>query len=192
MHADNLGDIFHLQWFDVLRTVVEKLGLFVHDRLGHLLQRAVPLFDRINQPAGRLDFTLDELAGGRVWILFQHLEVAAADPQLRNMLIQKSDRPLAVVILVDCQFRADALNRRLREPPARVGVERPHLFDGGLDGIHGIARLPLDERKSVLNDIVEMLGDQRKQDVPQRCLGRNLQEQALLQIRAPMPRGSRR
>ena len=48
--ADPVGDLLHLERLNRLRTLGEKSGLMVNDRLSRLQQRTSPLLDRLNQP----------------------------------------------------------------------------------------------------------------------------------------------
>ena len=90
--VDPVGDLLHLERLDRLRALVEEVLLVLDDRAGDLEEGVPPLLDRLDQPAGRLDLLLDELAGGRVGLLvLEQLLIIPRDRQLRRVLVEQPD-----------------------------------------------------------------------------------------------------
>ena len=84
-------------------------------------QGVPPLLDRLDQPAGRLDPLLDELAGRGVGLLvLELLLVIARDRQLRRVLVDEPDLVLAVLVGLDDQVGDDVLGVLGGEPRARA------------------------------------------------------------------------
>ncbi|HMY16588.1 MAG TPA: gliding motility protein, partial [Polyangium sp.] len=81
VHADNIGDLLHLERHDAFRTIRQEIGLTVHDRLCHAFERVVTLFDRFNQPLRGVNFSLDEFTRGGIRAISQHLLIPLTDPQ---------------------------------------------------------------------------------------------------------------
>jgi len=80
------------------------------DRTRDLQQGVPPLLDRLDQPAGRLDPLLDELARCGVSLLVLELFlVITRDRELRCMLVNEPDLILAVLVGLDDQVGDDIL-----------------------------------------------------------------------------------
>ena len=72
-------------------------------------------------------------------------------------------------------------------PGPRPGVQVAQFLDRFLDDVDRVARLLLDRRQPVLADVVDVVGDQGLEDLAERGLGGELEEQALLQVPGPDP-----
>ena len=184
---DAVGDLLHLEGLDRLGPLVEEVLLVGDDRLGDLEQGAPALLDRLDQPAGRLDLLLDELAGDRVGLLvLEHPLILSRDRQLRRVVVGQPDLVLSVLVGLDDEVGHDILRAvRRGVPGARAGVEAAELLDRILDVVDRDPGPLLDRRQAVLLDVVEVVGDQDLEDVAAGDVGRELQEQALAEVPRP-------
>ena len=146
------------------------------DRAGDLQQGVPPLLDRLDQPAGRLDPLLDELARRRVGLLvLELLLIIARDRQLRRVVVDEPDLVLAVLVGLDDQVGNDILRALGDVLRARPGVEPAQVLDRLLDLVDRDPRLLLDRRQAVLLDVVKVVGDQDLQDIAAGDVRRKLQ-----------------
>ncbi|MFO0866723.1 MAG: hypothetical protein U0744_19140 [Gemmataceae bacterium] len=76
--ADDVGNLLHLQRFDVLGAFVEKRPLMLDDRLGHVDQGVLPLLHGVEQPLGERIFRFRYSRAFRIRILIAvHLDAGS-------------------------------------------------------------------------------------------------------------------
>ena len=189
VHPDAVGDLLHLERLDRLGAFQQKPRLVIDDRLRGLEQGAAPLLDRIDQPLGGVDLSLDVLAGRGVRVgRHQHVAIERADPQVGQIDLLEPYLPGAVGHLIDIHVRLHRHDDRRREDRPWLRLERVELEAKLLDLLDRTAGLPLDQGKPIGGQVFQMVAHQPPQISGIRHVVPDLQQEALLQISCGHPR----
>ena len=123
----------------------------------------LPLFDRLDQPAGIADIIRQELAGRLVpFFVFQKLSPVAADVQIFGRLVHHLDFVLVgFFIIINPGIGNDRMSIFTANLLAGVGVQRRgDLLDRSLQIVNRAIKLFADLRIPIHLDVFEMLGHQ--------------------------------
>src|SRR3989475_12573509 len=93
VHADVFTHVAEGQRTQIGQALVQKLALELHDRLGHLAERALALIHALDQPDGRAKLLLD-VRPGLVARVAQERAVERVDPEPRNTVLVQHDHIL--------------------------------------------------------------------------------------------------
>ena len=142
VHADVVGDVAQHQRPQVLDAVIEEVALEVDDAVGDLVDRLLPLLDRLDQPQRRAELVLHvgaRLVGVVRRALVEQPAVDRADPHLRQpVLVQHRD--VLVLDLDDVDVGDDVLRLRRVVAAARLRIEVPDDLDVLLQIVDASAR----------------------------------------------------
>ena len=140
VHADIIRHIPKIQRFERRDTRFEEIPLVTNNALGDLVDRSLPLMDRLDQPHRRANLVLDiifrgpALAAGRGPV-GQHLTVYAVDLESRQALFIQQDMELPGD-LVDIDIRNDIDRLVAAERAARSRLQGSHQPNGRSNLLH--------------------------------------------------------
>src|SRR5687768_13981612 len=143
VHADVVGDIAQYERTQVFDPVIEEVALEVDDAGRDLVNRLLPLLDRLDQPQRRAELVLDvgaRLVGVFGRPLVEQPPVHRADAQLRQSFLVE-DRHVLVFHLDDVDVGNDVLRLRRVVAAARLGIEMANQLDVLFEIVDGHAQL---------------------------------------------------
>ena len=195
MHVDLLRDLVHRQRPQRRhRILLEDVGLRVDDGLRDVLDRVLPVLDRLPQRFRRADVFAD-VAPGFGWTgrILQHLDVLAGNVDFGDVAVQHARPPFTALRPRDEDFRTD-VDRRLflrRESTPRHRFELPQLGEHLLIFFRRDVQRAADQRLAVGRRILEVLVDQQPDLIlPRRIVEfLHLRQQHLARIASPAAHG---